>query len=110
MVQQNFKEDFPSDILFNCLEKYCEKIGSCFIMTNLAFDLAKKDGDIKKFCDTIKPFYYSSKLKYIDREHKYTTFMTVVRQMCRYHKIGYTSKVKYIKSYYEIIYYIRKPS
>ena len=110
MVQQNFKIYFPPEMLFDFLKLHCEKIGDCFIFSNLAFDLAQKKGDIDEFCNQMKPFYYSSKLKYIDKKQKFTSFMTVIRQICRYHKIGYTSKVKYIKSYYEIIYYIKKPS
>lgn len=109
MVQKIFKGDFSHEILFKFLELYCEKIGKCYIFSQTAFEFAKKKGDVDKFCQTIRPFYYSSKLKYVDKVQKFTSFMTVIRQVCRYHQVGYTSKIKYIKSYYEIIYYIQKP-
>lgn len=108
MVQQNFKEPFPKTLVFDFLEKYCEKISKCYIFTKLSFQLANQNGDIQQFTDRIKPHYYKSKKKYAEREQTYTSFMTIIRQMCRYHNIGYSSKIKYIKSYYEMVYFINK--
>ena len=109
MVQQIFKSTFSCEPLFVLFEKYCEKINKYFIFTKLSFQLMVKNNEIEKLYEYLKPFYYASKIKYLERKQTYTTFMTVVRHICRFHDIGYSSKIKYIKSYYEIIYYIKKP-
>ena len=36
----------------------------------------------------------------------YTAFTTVLRQICKFNHIKYTTKIRYEKSTYEIVYYI----
>lgn len=58
------------------------------------------------FLEECKEFYHLSKQKYIDKKLTYNAFTTVIRQICNSNKIIYTSKIKYINSTYDIIYYI----
>ena len=53
-----------------------------------------------------KPYYHLSKRKYLEKKVTYNSFTTVLRQICNYNKIIYTSQIKYDKSKYEIVYYI----
>ena len=45
-------------------------------------------------------------MKYLDKKLTYNSFTTILRQICNYNKITYTSQIKYDKSSYEITYYI----
>ena len=36
----------------------------------------------------------------------YKNFVTIIRQICKYHHIPFTSNIKYSKSKYEIKYFI----
>ena len=56
--------------------------------------------------DSCKPFYHISKQKYLERKLTYNNFTTILRQICNFNKINYTSQIKYDKSTYDIIYYI----
>ena len=53
-----------------------------------------------------KEYYFKSKHHYLEREKTYKNFVTIVRQICKYHAIPYTSKILYSKSTYEIKYFI----
>ena len=52
------------------------------------------------FCDFVKSHYYKSKHFYIDRELTYNTFTTIIRQICNYNCIIYTSTIRYVESIY----------
>ena len=61
---------------------------------------------LNKFYDSLKPFYFNSKLFYLERDKTYKNFITILRQITKYHHIPYTSKIIYLKSTYEIKYFI----
>ena len=62
--------------------------------------------EINIFLEECKPYYHLSKRKYLEKKATYNSFTTVLRQICNYNKIIYTSQIKYDKSKYEIVYYI----
>jgi len=62
--------------------------------------------DISKFYEQIREYYYLSKRFYLERKMSYTNFTTVLRQICKFNEITYTSQIKYDKSRYDIIYNI----
>ena len=61
---------------------------------------------IINFIEECKPYYYLSKRKYLEKKHTYSSFITIIRQICNFNKITYTSQIKYDKSNYDIVYYI----
>ena len=65
--------------------------------------------DIENFILLCKPYYHTSKLKYLEKKLSYNSFTTIVRQICNFNGIMYTSQIKYDKSKYDIIYYIYFP-
>ena len=69
-----------------------------------------KDDNIFKtttFSDIMSDVYHNSKKKYVNKEeHTYKSLATVIRQVCKYHKIDMKSKIKYSNSTYETMYYI----
>lgn len=108
-MSQIFKESFDKNILFDFIEKFSEKQNNDgYLFSKIGFKKAKFQKEIKPFCDKIKEFYYASKKKYIDRKMTYKNFVTIIRQICKYHHIPFTSAIKYQNSNYEIQYFIYK--
>ena len=61
---------------------------------------------ITDFITQCIPYYHLSKRKYLDRKLSYNSFITIIRQICNFNNITYTSQIKYDKSTYDIIYFI----
>ena len=61
---------------------------------------------IQSFYDKLLEYYHVSKQYYVTRKMTYKSFITVLRQLCKYFGLTYSSQIKYIKSNYEIIYHI----
>ena len=61
---------------------------------------------LNNFIKNIEPFYYASKKHYIQKKMTLNALCTIIRQICNFLKIQYTSEIKYFKSKYEIVYYI----
>ena len=64
------------------------------------------DEKLDDFCNEIKKYYHKSKKNYIEKHHNYKTIATILRQICKYHDINFTSKIKYFNSNYETVYTI----
>ncbi len=64
------------------------------------------NGEIAKFFNSCTQYYHLSKRKYLEKKLTQKTFITVLRQICNFNKIIYTSQIKYDKSAYDIVYYI----
>ena len=105
-MSQIFQNKLPKQIFFAFLEKYCDSNEKQYIFSKEAFKRAKLDNAIKTFCENLKQYYFPSKYHYLDREGKYKYFVTIIRQICKYHHIPFTSNIEYSKSKYEIKYFI----
>jgi hypothetical protein len=106
MSLQIFKDKIPSKNLFDLLDELCIKNERYFIFNNISYKKGVFTEKITEFLNACKPYYFTSKQKYLDRKITYNNFMTVVRQICNLNNIVYASKIKYNKSLYEIEYYI----
>jgi len=107
MSSQIFKHNISQEILFELLEKICDKNeNNLFVFNNTSFKKGLFNNSIVEFIEICRPYYHISKVKYLDRKLTYKVFTTIVRQICNSNQITYTSKVKYDKSSYEIVYYI----
>lgn len=92
---------------FELLDKICLiKTDKCFTLNNAAFKKMKLLNLYEELTENLKPFYKPSKQYYLTRPAKYNYFTTLIRHICKTNKIMYSSKIKYDKSNYEIIYYI----
>jgi hypothetical protein len=78
----------------------------CLVFNKNAYKRGIFNDSIPQFLEFCKDYYNHSKKKYLERKLSYTSFVTVLRQICNLHKITYTSKIHYEKSMYEIVYYI----
>lgn len=106
MTSQIFKHKIPSNILFDLLDKICMKNDKYYTLNSDAFKKGVYKEEIPKFFEDCKPYYYLSKRKYLEKKIAYNAFTTIVRQICNFIKITYTSQIVYNKSVYDIVYYV----
>jgi hypothetical protein len=106
MSNQTFKNKIPTELLFELLDNICSKNDKYYIINNDSYKKGVFTNTISEFFEKCKPYYHLSKQKYLERKMTYNTFTTVLRQICNFNKITYTSQIKYDKSNYNIIYYV----
>lgn len=106
MSTQIFKNDIPIEILYKLLDRICLKNDKHYIFNTNSYKKGLYDNSIQEFVEYCKPYYHNSKKKYLERKLTYNSFSTILRQICNYNKVTYTSQIKYDKSNYDIIYYI----
>lgn len=106
MHSQIFKKDIPKELLFNLLDDLCIKYDKYYIFNNYSFKKGVYENKIDIFIEEIKSYYHNSKKKYVERNMNYNNFVTILRQICNYLNLSYTSVIKYCKSDYNIQYYI----
>lgn len=105
-ISQIFKKEFPNNILIEFLDKLCFKYNNYYTLNFETFKKGCFNNEIQPFIELCKPYYHTSKLYYLNKELTYNSFTTILRQICKYNNIAYTSKIKYEKSSYNIVYYI----
>tara|TARA_Y100000816_G_C26090834_1_gene576429 strand:+ start:1283 stop:1621 length:339 start_codon:yes stop_codon:yes gene_type:complete len=106
MNSQIFRENLPKDILFDFLKENSSEKINYYFFTKTHFKAAQFQKLVAPFLEKIKPYYFSSKQKYVTRKMNYKNFVTIVRQICKFHHIPFSSNIKYDKSTYEINYNI----
>ena len=110
MSSQIFKTPYPKEKLIEFLEQCVEKKNNNYLFSKVAFKTAAYKNIVEGFCKGIEPFYYDSKKHYATRNMTYKNLVTIIRQVCKFHFIPFTSEIKYYKSVYEISYTIFIPS
>jgi hypothetical protein len=106
MSAQIFKKNVPNELLFELLESICVKNEKYYFFNSNSFKKGVFSNQIENFFINCKPYYHISKHKYLEKKVQYNTFTTILRQICNFNKITYTSQIKYDKSTYDINYYI----
>ena len=107
-MSQIFKTTFPKKIIYDFLKEFCDTTKKFYVFSKTTFKKIKLQSPQKlnDFYKQIKPHYFKSKQFYLERDKTYKNFITILRQLTKYHHIPYTSKIIYIKSTYEIKYFI----
>jgi hypothetical protein len=106
MTSQIFKNKVPNALFFELLDKICPKNEKHYTFNLDSFKKGIFNKEIIKFFENLKPYYFISKQKYLERKITYNSFTTILRQICNNNKIIYTSQIIYNKSSYNIVYYI----
>lgn len=106
MSTQIFKNQIPNNLFFNLLDKICLKNEKHYIFNIDSFKKGIYSEDIQNFIILCNPYYHISKRKYLERKLTHNSFTTILRQICKFNNIKYTSEIKYDKSTYDIVYYI----
>ena len=110
MNSQIFRSPPPKDIIIRFIESNTTQYNNYHIFSDINFKQAKWNDRIEKFIETIGGHYYKSKKKkYIEKEQNYKSFANILRQLCRFYKITFFSKIKYIKSKHITEYFIVVP-
>lgn len=109
MSNQIFKNRVPNSLLFELLEKLCVKNTKFYTFNSDSFKKGVYTNDIQTFINHCVEYYHLSKRKYLEKKLTYNAFTTILRQICNFNQIVYTSQIKYNKSSYDIIYYVYYP-
>ena len=107
-MSQIFKKTVPLNILYDLLEVYTQFNSKYYLVNDVFFKKLKFDDVLHKFLETIKPYYFDSKKFYVERNMTYPRFTTIIRQICKFHGLHFSSKILYDRSKYNINYYIYK--
>ena len=110
-ASQTFRNDIPIRFVYELLEKVCDNTLSdlYYIFTICSYKKICYHGYDVEFMNRIEPYYYASKIYYIQREQNYKTFCTIIRQICKYNDVKIFSKMNYVNSSYVMEYFIEKP-
>lgn len=106
MCNQIFKKTIPNQLVIDLLEKICLREETYFIIDFNAYKKMLFHGYYTDFIENIRNYYYMSKQFYIDRKVSYNSFVNIIRQICKFNRVEYSSKIKYNESKYIIEYYI----
>ena len=103
MKNQILKENI---LFFN---EFLKNIGTieknCVCINENHYKQIHYNGQLKEFLIKLKPFYFLSKLHYIENVTQYNHFITVLRQISKMNDIYFTYKIKYNNSKHYIEYY-----
>jgi hypothetical protein len=106
MSTQIFKKGIPNENLFNLLDQICLKNEKHYTFNIEAYKRGIFKEVIQNFLTDCSSYYHLSKKKYLERKTTYNNFTTILRQICNFNQIKYTSQIIYDKSTYGIVYYI----
>lgn len=82
------------------------KENNYILINETIFKQAEYNNLIQPFFEKLIPYYHKSKHYYLTREINFASFVTVMRQICKHHKIEYLSQIKYSKSSHYMEYYV----
>lgn len=108
MPSQIFKTQPQTSILLCFLDKVCSNDANAYVFDIVAFKRANFINVIPAFINELRDYYHTSKYFYLDRKQTYTTFVTIIRQICKNNHIPYNAIIVYEKSSYYIKYEIPK--
>lgn len=109
MVSQIFKTKPPLELLHNFLFSNAEYRKNKFIVSKNTFKKANLKEEAQPFIDALKKYYYNSKKYYTERKNTYKNLITIIRQVCKYYHIPFSSVMSYDKSKYLLSYHIIIP-
>jgi hypothetical protein len=110
MSSQIFKNPVPLSVFTDFLDKNGQKQANKYIFSKTSFKKAQLEETVQPFLDSIKACYFPSKQFYVTRDATYKGLVTIIRQICKYHHVPFSSQIKYSQSKYEIIYTIFLPA
>lgn len=104
---QVFKYEVPCNIFIDLLNEICEVNEGIYVFHEICFRRANfKENIVNHYLNILQKYYHASKIDYIKRGTTFKGLSTILRQLCKYYNIKFTSNVKYMFSKYSIIYNI----
>jgi hypothetical protein len=106
---QIFKENIPLFLVFSLLDSICFfKDSVSFFLDKPSYKRGIFTGEIPEFLEKCKPYYHLAKQTYLERPTNYNNFTTVIRQICKSHRVPMERKVSYDKSQHQLTYSIAR--
>lgn len=99
--KQVFCKEVGFHLVEPLLQKICEPIettGGAYVLDETAFLRMQYYGYEPDFIQGLRPYYYTSKLYYIDRKLTFKSLSTIVRQICKASGKNISSQIKYFHS------------
>lgn len=106
MSSQIFKQPIPKECLYNLLEEISLKTSNYYVVDMNAFRKMQFKNLWGQFSSEILPYYHLGKQYYVTRDITYNSFTTIIRQICKYNAVMFSSKIKYNESKYNINYHV----
>ncbi len=106
MTCQVIRNAIPKHILLVFLDLYATHTAYGHLFDRQSYKRAAMAGGVTRLNKYLIPFYHKSKSFYLTRKESFVNLSTVIRQLCRRLKIGYSSSIKYERSSYSITYRI----
>ncbi len=92
---QLFKTIPDHAIVFGYLDDVCYRDRDYFVVDDVVHHRMRYDNRITSLYDYLRPFYHTSKRKYLDERCSRNGFLTVLRQLCKLYCLQFVSKVVY---------------
>ena len=105
-MSQIFRKDIPNELLFKLLEDNAVKTHKYYIVNNVFYKKLQFNNHLYPFLQSLMDYYHLSKQYYLTRSMNYIKFITVIRQICKFNNLSFTSTLSYDKSKYNISYFI----
>jgi hypothetical protein len=99
-MTQIIKPGLSIQVLYDLLGVYIAS--NKLFVTNSLYKKVVSNNTNAIFVQTILPFYHKSKQFYCLRTMTYNRWLTILRQLCKYFKLPYTSTVRYHSSTYDM--------
>ena len=110
MRQHNvFSKEIPLDVLWTFLEDVCAPQENYYFIDKNMFAKMIFERRHISFLNCLKSYYFKSKHHYLADDITYNSFVTVLRQICNYHKQKYLIRKVYNHSNYTMCYFIERP-
>jgi hypothetical protein len=106
MSSQIIKKNIPNEYLFDFLNECAVKNDEYYKFDTNSYKKAAYLDILDKFNENLVDYYFNSKQFYLTRKQSFNSLATIIRQICKKNNLRYVSKIKYIGSNYNIIYYI----
>tara|TARA_A100001015_G_scaffold170099_1_gene189063 strand:+ start:1167 stop:1508 length:342 start_codon:yes stop_codon:yes gene_type:complete len=104
-----FKKNYPIEEFVKFIKNITYFDNNKYIYSYDQYKLAKYNNMIQDFMRDLEPYYYKSKQYFATQTCNYVNSITVIKQICRSHKIEVITEKKSIHSKQNIKYYILLP-
>ena len=104
-MSQIFNKTFDKDKIYTLFNKIGTKQLGKFLIFNESIIKNKMD-NIQELYSYLSDYYFNSKKYYLDRAKTFKDFCTILRQVCKFLTIPFTTKIIYNKSKYKIYYVV----
>jgi len=98
-MSQVIKSGLSIQVLYGWLD--ISNLNKYILVTNNLYKKRKVDINFGILLEKITLFYHKSKQFYCSRTMTYKRWLTIVRQLCKYFELSYTSKIRYYNATYE---------